>query len=254
MPIDVGGVVVNANTASRITSGVVTSNLILYLDAGNTSSYPGSGTTWTDLSGNGNHFTINASAYNSSGPKYMDFNGSYGCAKKTNSDVSVSGDVTVMCWTRVLNSSSNWRTLLRGLSSGPDHQVIIQAGGWDIGMYDNTNGTGFHSTGYSQQSLPNYNTTNWICMQWRFFNSTSPFYRLGFNDSPSVLRASQSSTNAKFKHGFCSIGAYNNGAQGNPSDASQYWGDISVILVYNTTLTDDQMLQNYNTFKARFPT
>jgi hypothetical protein len=91
-------------------------------------------------------------------------------------------------------------------------------------------------------------------MQWRFFNSTSPFYRLGFNDSPSVLRASQSSTNAKFKHGFCSIGAYNNGAQGNPSDASQYWGDISVILVYNTTLTDDQMLQNYNTFKARFPT
>jgi hypothetical protein len=254
MPIDVGGVVVNANTISRVTGSVITSNLILYLDAGNTSSYPGSGTTWTDLSGNGNHFTINASAYNSSGPKYMDFNGSYGCAKKTDSDVSISGDVTVMCWTRVLNSSSNWRTLLRALSSGQDHQVIIASGGWDIGMYDNTSGTGFNGTGYSQQSLPNYGTTNWICMHWRWNNSTTPYYTFGFNDSPSVVRGSNNSSNTRFKHGFCSIGAYNNGGQSDPNNASQYWGDISVILVYNTRLTDNQIMQNYNTFKARFPT
>ncbi len=33
--------------------------LVLCLDAGNTKSYPGSGTTWTDLSGNGNNGTLN---------------------------------------------------------------------------------------------------------------------------------------------------------------------------------------------------
>lgn len=33
----------------------VTDSLVLYLDANNTESYPGSGTTWTDLSGNGNN-------------------------------------------------------------------------------------------------------------------------------------------------------------------------------------------------------
>jgi hypothetical protein len=32
----------------------ITDGLVLCLDAGNSKSYPGSGTTWTDLSGNGN--------------------------------------------------------------------------------------------------------------------------------------------------------------------------------------------------------
>ena len=36
---------------------IVTDGLVLALDAGNTKSYPGSGTTWTDLSGNGRNFT-----------------------------------------------------------------------------------------------------------------------------------------------------------------------------------------------------
>jgi hypothetical protein len=35
----------------------ITDGLVLCLDAGNTKSYPGSGTTWTDLSGNGRNFT-----------------------------------------------------------------------------------------------------------------------------------------------------------------------------------------------------
>ncbi|MDA8686845.1 LamG domain-containing protein, partial [Robiginitalea sp.] len=39
----------------NVKDAIVTSGLVLYLDAGNPSSYPGSGTTWSDLSGNGNH-------------------------------------------------------------------------------------------------------------------------------------------------------------------------------------------------------
>ena len=37
---------------------IITDGLVLCLDAGNTKSYPGSGTTWTDLSGNGNNGTL----------------------------------------------------------------------------------------------------------------------------------------------------------------------------------------------------
>src|SRR6056300_1744909 len=40
------------------TKGVVQSGLVLNLDAGVLSSYPGSGTTWTDLSGNGYNHTL----------------------------------------------------------------------------------------------------------------------------------------------------------------------------------------------------
>ena len=36
-------------------STIVSSGLVLHLDAGNASSYPGTGTTWTDISGKGNH-------------------------------------------------------------------------------------------------------------------------------------------------------------------------------------------------------
>ena len=236
------------NTAGNI----ISSGLVLHLDAANPTSYSGSGTAWNDLSGNGNHFTINATAYNSSGPKYMDFNGSYGCAKKTNSDLSVSGNVTVMCWTRVLNSSSSWRTLLRGLSSGGDHHVIIQSGGWEIGMYDNVNGTGFNGSGYSQQSLPNYGTSNWVCMHWRYNAASTPYYTIGINDSPGTVRGSNNSSNAGFKCGVSSIGAHNNAVQTDPSNASQYWGDIGAIAIYNRRLSDAEIITNFNVYKTRF--
>ena len=40
------------------TKGVVQDGLVLNLDAGASTSYPGSGTNWSDLSGNGNNGTL----------------------------------------------------------------------------------------------------------------------------------------------------------------------------------------------------
>jgi len=56
--------------------GIVTDNLVMHLDAGNSSSYGGSGTTWTDLSGQGNNGTISGATYTSGSPSYFDFDGS----------------------------------------------------------------------------------------------------------------------------------------------------------------------------------
>jgi type IV pilus assembly protein PilA len=45
---------------------IVTNGLVLNLDAGNPASYPGTGNTWFDLSGNNNHGTlVNGVGYNS---------------------------------------------------------------------------------------------------------------------------------------------------------------------------------------------
>jgi hypothetical protein len=226
--------------------------MICYLDAANPKSYPGSGTTWFDLTGNRNNFTINNTAFNST-YKYMDFNGAYGCAKKIDSDMIVNpfGDVTVLTWTRVKNSTAEWRTLLRGLSSGGDHQVIIENGGWALGMYDNINGTAFNNTGFSQQSLPGYGTTQWVLMSWRWSNS-SPYYVFTYNDSPEIVRGSLTSINARFKCGVCSIGAYNNAVQSNPSTASQYWGDISNIVFYNRYLSNEEIKSYFNASRGRY--
>lgn len=228
---------------------ITTKNLILNLDAGNTKSYPGTGTVWYDLSGNNNNFNIVSTAFkNNSGGKYMDFNGSYGCAKRS-PDITLSDStgVTYIVWTRVLNSSGNWRTLTRSFVS--DHHVIIQYGGWNIGMYDN-GGSGFLSSGFSQQNLPNYGTTNWICMHWRF-NSTSPYYKLSYNDTPGTIRGSITNSNSRYQRGFGSIGGYHQNST-TPSTANQFWGDIAVFQCYNRSLEDEEILQNYNALKGRF--
>jgi hypothetical protein len=60
--------------APPITTGEVNNGLLLYLNAGNTSSYSGSGTTWYDLSGNNNHGTLKA---NGSGALPIFANGSF---------------------------------------------------------------------------------------------------------------------------------------------------------------------------------
>ena len=250
MPLNISGSVVNSDIVKSFSyKNVITRGLYLHLDAGAPESYPGTGTVWYDMSGNARNFNIVAGAYNSTGPQYMDFNGSYGMAKNT-TDFSITDatGLTYVLWTRVKNSSSDWRTLTRAYLS--NHHIIIEASGWNIGMYDNANASGFNSTGYSQQSLPNYGTSNWICMYFRFQN-TSPFYELSYNDTPGTIRGSLTGVNARYNIGFGSIGGYH-AASTDPTVGSQFWGDISTFMVYNRRLTDTELLQIYNVQKARY--
>jgi hypothetical protein len=203
---------------------------------------------WTDLTLNGLNFNINSGAYNSSGPKYMDFNGSYGCAKN-DSDISLSdtNGVTYIVWTRVKNSTSEWRTLTRSYVS--DHHVIIQAGAWDIGMYDNDS-AGFIDSGYDQTSLPGYNTGVWNMMAFRF-RPSSPHYIVSINNSHETYRGTIANGNARYNRGFGSIGAYHNGNT-SVNSASQYWGDIGIFQVYNRELSYRELNQNYYATVNRF--
>ena len=249
MPLNISGNIINSEIVKRYPNTKISkAGLILNLDASSTESYPGSGTVWYDLSGNANNFNIVAGAYNSSGVKYMDFNGSYGMAKNS-TDISLSDSigVTYVMWTRIKNSSADWRTLTRSYVN--DHHVIILAGGWEIGMYDNDS-AGWISTGYSQQSLPNYGTSNWICMYWRW-QSSSPYYEMSYNDTPGTIRGSITNTNARYNRGFGAIGGYH-AASTDPSVGSQFWGDIANFMCYNRRLTDTELLETYNIQKGRF--
>ena len=55
---------------------IVTDGLVLALDAGNSKSYPGSGTTWTDLSGLGNNGTLSTTYTHNSAEGFLKFSGS----------------------------------------------------------------------------------------------------------------------------------------------------------------------------------
>ena len=219
------------------------SGLILVLDAMNKQSYPGVGTVWYDISGRNNNFNIVATAYNSSG--WMDFNGSYGIAKNS-ANISLSGDVTYICVTRIKNSSADWRTLTRAYSPG-DHHVIVQQSFWNIGMYDNDTNQ-FISSGASQQNLPGYTSSLFDVMIWRFTNSDNPTYNMNVNGNQF---ATITNTNARYNRGFGAIGGYHFDNT-TPSSASQYWGDINYFAVYNRRLSDSEVIKSYASLRGRF--
>ena len=234
------------NFLRTTTDSIITSGLVLHLDAGNTASYSGSGTTWTDISGSGYNFNINASAYSTSGGiPHMNFEGSFGAAKRTSlSDVPNFSNGTIMCFSTILNSTATWRTLVRGASN--DHQVIVQSGANDLGMYDNE-AAGFLDSTFDVTSLPNP-YTQFNCLTWRLSQS-SPYYQFQYNGNNTIY--SITNANATFNNGFSVIGAYHNGTA-DVNNSSQYWGKIAVFLYYNRHLTDSEITQNFNALRGRF--
>lgn len=232
---------------------IVTNGLVLALDAGNAKSYSGSGTTWTDLSGNGYNFNVNASAYSTTGGiAHMNFEGSFGAAKRVVSssltDVPNFSNATIMCFSTLLNSTANWRTLVRASSTGNDHQVIIQFGGNALGMYDN-DGAGFITSGFDVTILPNP-YTQFNCLTWRMSQS-SPYYQFQYNNNPTTYTITNASST--YTQGFSVIGAYHNGTTGTgTADSSQYWGKVAVFLYYNRQLTAAEIQQNFNAFRGRY--
>jgi hypothetical protein len=139
----VGGINVKTPTASSI----VTNGLALYLDAGNASSYPGSGTTWTDLSNNGRNGTL------LNGPTYSSADGGSIVFDGTNDLVQCAGSLTVtaatfVTWIRRNGNQGQYDGILfsRGTTTttGMDFQVSNQIGytwndagntyGWQSGL------------------------------------------------------------------------------------------------------------------------
>ena len=78
---------------------IVTDGLVLALDAGNPKSYPGSGTAWTDLSGNGNNGTlVNGVGYNSGNLGSLVFDGTDDYILGTIPSSTFSGAHSIGCW------------------------------------------------------------------------------------------------------------------------------------------------------------
>ena len=218
----------------------INDGLQVHLDATVGVSYPGSGDTWYDISGNGNHFIINASAYQTT---YMDFQGSYGIAKRVVngalSDIGPYPEATIVCVCELLETTSTWRTLIRGASS--DHQVIVRQSDSLMGMYANGRGN-FYSSGFNIQNLPSgYNVLVWKLSQ------SSPYYQFTYNDTGVYYNITNENTS--FINGFCCIGGLHNGNI-DVNTASQYFGKIKNFMLYNRFLNTSEIQSLYNRFRV----
>ena len=101
----------------------VTDGLVGYWDANNGSSYPGSGTTWTDLSGNGYDTTATGTpSYTSGTPSYFTFNQDYQFkVVNTTAAQTTNGDHT---WFVAVNID-NWVNY-QGICGTTDGGSVIQ--------------------------------------------------------------------------------------------------------------------------------
>ena len=129
-------------------SRIVTDGLALCLDAANSKSYPGSGSTWTDLSGNGNNATL------TNGPTYSSANGGSIVFDGVNDTVSIpasanqamgTGDCTFEWWAKTSDATGGY-----ALSASDFLNITYSAGTlYYQGVFYNTTMTFVNTTHYN---------------------------------------------------------------------------------------------------------
>lgn len=215
----------------------VSSGLVLHLDAGNKNSYSGSGTTWFDLSGNGNTGTlVNGTGYNSGNGGALVFDGVndyVNCGNSTT--LNMSTETTLIHWLKF--SGATWSPFIGKLTNPSTNNYRVWMGTdrkFDVEMTNDSFKPLFTVT---SGELP---TNSWCCLGMRFKSDGT---LSGF------FNGVKKNTVAK------NIGATNNGdfIIGAATGSTAFGGgSISCIQLYNRALSDAEITQNFNTQRARF--
>ena len=221
---------------------IITDNLVLCLDAGNTKSYPGSGDTWYDISGNGNHAeanTVMPSFHSDGALSYFQFDGATNeCITQISTDVVDIIDLFVITRFEFSGDTPN-RMLLS--KKGVDKSFRLKNGGIryeDSPSNFETDNQTKTFVGFSTSSL--FNPTN----ATGGGNGTAPYV---IRDKWAFIRVT--TTNSDFTSGIL----YEIGT----SDATyintrNYYGKVNMVFAYDRELTTAEVLQNFHTLKRRF--
>jgi len=222
--------------ARVLDGGVMPTNLMLYLDANNTSSYSGTGTIVNDLSGNGyTHTLSNSNIYTVlSGVKCFNCSATGQVILANSTTIPIPTNFTYIIWTRVRASAAGYRTLLRSYNTG-GHAIIVNNGTNLLGMWDNLPGnTGFNSSGYNMAAYGDV----WAQFATVGDAAGQTFYINGQQVGSAVTK---------------SVAGQYHYAWGNIQSANdQPWGYVANLELYNTKLTVEQIQQNYYGLKGRF--
>lgn len=204
----------------------VTDGLILCLDAGNVKSYPGSGTTWTDISRNNNNCTL------TNGPTFSSANG--GCIVFDGVD------------DRVGNSNLKYSPFTYDVYFKGGSGYISRLFGYGWGLYVNNSNqlAVWVDTNTSHRSTTTYITyesTSITNISIAFTNSAFSLYKNGvFLQTVSTPASSVYSTTTQFNIGSDS------------TSGGFFTGNIYSIKMYNRGLTAQEIAQNFNANKTRF--
>ena len=212
------------------TPNMVSSGLVIQLDAYDSSSYPGTGTTVFDITGGYNHTLIGATYTVLNGIKCFD------CTTGTNRvDYNATGPLlpnsgyTYITWTRLIPSNVVFRTVL--YTKGPPKitPITIPDGTNTLGYW----ATGFVSSGYDLSG----ETSVWVQYAVVGTNSSQTFYINGSQVGSTINEGAGGTTHWGW---------------GNNDTVPQPWGHVANMYFYNRQLSLSEITQQYNYLAPRF--
>jgi hypothetical protein len=209
---------------------IIRNGLVLHLDA---SSYSGSGSTWYDLSGQGNNGTINGATYDSSYGGTMVFDGSdsIDCGSPSNLSITVG---TVCAWFKKPHGSG-----YKGLvDKGRDGY-----GAWSLNVDETANTATFkaHISGNSRLIVASssYGNDIWTYVCGVYDGTNLLIYQNGTLSNSASYSGTIGTNSVSVRVGSANDGLYFN-------------GNIAHASIYNRALSAAEIQQNFNALRTRF--
>ena len=210
--------------------GIVTDGLKLWLDASNPSSYPGTGTTWYDLSGNGNNGTMMGGVTPLSNAMRFDGVNDY-VSFNDNLYVSNSLGHSVSFWIKRGDKSTYQGIATIRINSGQSNILMMS------GTLNNYS-LAYGGVGLSAKSLRTPLTVGqWYNVTFVALNGTSKVYINGIEITNTY------SPSYRVFNEINKFGQYGN---------NWMLAEIHDPLIYQKALTETEVLQNFNATKSKY--
>jgi hypothetical protein len=226
--------------------GIVTNGLVLNLDAAKQDSYPRTGTTWRDISGNQNNGTlVNGPTFNSDNGGSIVFDGVNDRVSRTAS-INTGQNFTVNAWINPTLLGTTRRAVVSNSYnySGRNGWMLCTAG-------FSINNTFFLSIGndisYVNASSNTLSINTWQYITAIVSNGGGSITLLRNGNSTSTAASSLTSGTITYTSPQINIGWRDVSGTADP-----YTGGISQVTIYNRALSAQEVLQNYNATKSRY--
>jgi hypothetical protein len=232
-------------TPSTTPAVPVTTNLVLYYDPSNSSSYPGTGTTINDLSGNGLNGSMSGITFTT---PYFSYNGTSSQIRVTDNTLLEpgSGDWTMEVW---VNQSVLGNDVVLGKfdNGGLSNDVSYSIRTTNTTYYSQLgSGSGTGSSLFVDSTSYVGTINTWYQIVYVFTNVASNTFET-FVNGVSIGSVSHSLSSILNSSNPLYIGSYNGG------EFSQWFdGKIGITRLYNSALTSSQVLQNFNADKSKY--
>lgn len=212
--------------------GIVTNGLTLRLDASNSTSYPGSGSTWVDLVEPQQNITlVNSPTYTSASPAYFTFNSGSNQYGSGSGAVLGSTSYTKSAWF-YLNSYTTNNIVS---SSNAGHYMFFNGG--DRLYSGHTDWAGFPTT-YPSTATFSLNTWYNVALTFNTTDGMKLYINGNLDSSYATIKTGLSGNNS------VDIASYANGNLLN--------GRMARVYCYNISISASEVLQNFNTEKSLF--